>query len=233
MTTDDLPVRNVFAPFRRASPDQPFVVAQLGQSLDGRIATVTGHSRYINRAAALDHLHGLRANVDAVIVGIGTVLADDPALTVRRVPGRSPARVIIDPSGKLRDGARCLEANGVRRFVVCGDAGRSFRGAETIAVDCTEGRFCPLTIIAELYHRGLHRILVEGGSRTISHFMQASAVDRLHVLVAPMIIGSGRLGIELPPIASLSEALQPACQIHLFADGDVLFDCDLRRTRQN
>jgi riboflavin-specific deaminase-like protein len=233
MTGDEVRVSEIFAPFRLASPDQPFVVAQLGQSLDGRIATVTGHSRYINRASALNHLHGLRANVDAVIVGIGTVLADDPALTVRRVPGRSPARVIIDPSGKLHDSARCLEANGVRRYVVCGNGNRSFRGAETIAVDCVQGRFCPLTIITELHHRGLHRILVEGGSRTISSFMQAGAVDRLHVLVAPMIIGSGRVGIELPPIASLSDALQPACRIHLFADGDVLFDCDLRRGRQN
>jgi riboflavin-specific deaminase-like protein len=233
MTSDDVSVSKLFAPFRLASPDQTFVVAQLGQSLDGRIATATGHSRYINRAAALDHLHGLRANVDAVIVGIGTVLADDPALTVRRVPGRSPARVIIDPSGKLHDSARCLEANGVRRYVVCGDISRSFRGAETIVVDFIQGRFCPLSIIAELQHRGLRRILVEGGSRTISYFMQAGAVDRLHVLVAPMIIGSGPVGIELPPIASLTEALQPACQIHLFADGDVLFDCDLRRARQN
>src|SRR5690606_42113729 len=86
---------------RRASADHPFVVAQLGQSLDGRVATATGESKWINRDAALDHLHRLRACVDAVVVGIGTVLADDPMLNVRRVPGLHPARVIIDPGGRL------------------------------------------------------------------------------------------------------------------------------------
>ena len=84
---------------RDAPPDRPFVVAQLGQSLDGRIATVSGDSRGINGSDALDHLHALRASVDAVVVGVGTVIADDPQLTVRRVSGRHPARVVIDPAG--------------------------------------------------------------------------------------------------------------------------------------
>ena len=75
---------------RRGDATRPFVVAQLGQSLDGRIALPSGESKYINGPAALDHLHRLRAAVDAVIVGIGTVTADDPQLTVRRVDGREP-----------------------------------------------------------------------------------------------------------------------------------------------
>ena len=91
-----------FGPIARAPLDRPFVVAQLGQSLDGRIATVTGESRYINGSAALDHLHRLRAEVDAVVVGAGTIVADDPLLTVRRVAGKSPARVVIDPSGRIK-----------------------------------------------------------------------------------------------------------------------------------
>ena len=88
--------------------DQSLCLGQLGQSLDGRIATASGHSHYINGRAALTHLHGLRALVDAVLVGVGTVAADDPRLTVRLVEGPSPARVVIDPGGDVgsRDLAR-------------------------------------------------------------------------------------------------------------------------------
>jgi diaminohydroxyphosphoribosylaminopyrimidine deaminase/5-amino-6-(5-phosphoribosylamino)uracil reductase len=95
------PARDVFAPFREAPLDRPFVVAQIGQSLDGRIATSSGESRDISGAAALDHLHRIRAHVDAVVVGRGTIVADDPKLTVRRIEGKNPARVVIDPSGRL------------------------------------------------------------------------------------------------------------------------------------
>jgi len=96
----------LFAPFEAGTTDQPFVIAQLGQSLDGRIATLSGDSKYINGASALDHLHRLRARVDAVVVGVGTVVADDPLLTVRRAGGRNPARVVLDPNhpGSLEPG---------------------------------------------------------------------------------------------------------------------------------
>jgi diaminohydroxyphosphoribosylaminopyrimidine deaminase / 5-amino-6-(5-phosphoribosylamino)uracil reductase len=228
ITADDDSVSNPFDPFPAIRPKQPFVVAQMGQSLDGRIATITGHSRYINRPQALDHLHRLRAHVDAVVVGIGTVLSDDPALTVRRVTGKNPARVIIDPSGRIPENARCLRSDGSACYIVRAAAGAAVRGAEIIVAEAVDGTLSPLSIVAELHARGMGRILVEGGSRTISCFIEARAIDRLHVLVAPLIIGSGRAGLELPPIASLDQALRPVSRVHLFADGDVLFDCDLR-----
>jgi diaminohydroxyphosphoribosylaminopyrimidine deaminase/5-amino-6-(5-phosphoribosylamino)uracil reductase len=223
---------DLFAPFRNADPAAPFVVAQIGQSLDGRIATVGGESRYINRAAALDHLHAIRANVDAVVVGIGTVLIDNPLLTVRRVAGQNPARVVIDPSERLDPGARCLNDDGAPCFVIRRRPGNPICGAEIVVVEAPDGKFVPAGIVAALFARGMRRILVEGGARTISAFVDDGAVDRLHVLVAPLIIGSGRTGLELAPVSRLSHALRPAARVHLFADGDVLFDCDLRQPRQ-
>ena len=210
-------------------PGEPLVIAQLGQSLDGRIATLTGHSRYINRHAALDHLHQLRAQVDAVVVGIGTVLADDPQLNVRRVPGRHPARVVIDPGGRMPLSAACMRDDGVRRLVIHARQGNVPQGAEEVILPRAEqGGFDPLLIVKALGERGMHRLLIEGGARTISHFIEKGAVDRLHVLVAPMIIGSGKPGIDLPPIAVVDDALRPLTKVYVLADGDVLFDCNLR-----
>src|SRR5262245_15144180 len=95
------PWEALFGPLRRGRVDDVMAVGQLGQSLDGRIATPSGHSHYINGPAGLAHLHRLRALVDAVVIGVGTALADDPQLTVRRVSGPQPVRVVIDPNGRL------------------------------------------------------------------------------------------------------------------------------------
>jgi riboflavin-specific deaminase-like protein len=220
-----------FAPFAAGTPERPFVVAQIGQSLDGRVATASGDSKYINGAAALDHLHRLRAHVDAVVVGVGTVLADDPQLTVRRVTGRSPARVVIDLRGRMPERAQWLVDDGARRCVVRaqGGAGPAPEGLETIKVRSEGGsRLCPREIVAALGRCGFARILVEGGPGTISRFLEAGAIDRLHVLVAPVLIGSGRSALDLAPIATLTDALRPACVVYPLPGGEALFDCDLR-----
>ncbi len=218
------------APIRAAGPARPFVVAQLGQSLDGRIATPTGESRWINRDAALDHVHALRGAVDAVVVGIGTALADDPQLNVRRVPGRNPARVVIDPSGRLPPTARLLADDGARRILVSASEGSVPAGVEQIVIARTEGALHPAAILAALSRLGLNKLLIEGGARTVSAFIDAGAVDRLHVLVAPMLIGSGTTGLNLKPLANLAAAIRPRTRVHVLADGDVLFECDLRST---
>ncbi|GJE01174.1 hypothetical protein GMJLKIPL_3103 [Methylobacterium isbiliense] len=218
----------LFSPLAAGSPDQPFVIAQLGQSLDGRIATLSGDSKYINRDAALDHLHRLRAHVDAIVVGIGTVLADDPLLTVRRVAGRSPARVVLDPAGRIPACAQVLRDDGVRRIVVCRPETRVPEGAEAVRI-AAPGAFPPGAVVAALGRLGFSRILIEGGARTVSAFIDAGAIDRLHVMVAPLLMGSGRPGLDLRPIEALREAMRPLTRSYLLCDGDVLFDCDLRR----
>ncbi|MFG1351759.1 RibD family protein [Xanthobacter autotrophicus] len=210
--------------------ERPFVVAQLGQSLDGRIATPSGDSKYINGPHALDHLHALRAGVDAVMVGVGTVIADDPMLTVRRVAGQSPARVVIDPSGRADPSARCFTADGARRIVLrrAGIAAPVAEGVEVIALE-EAGAFAPAAMLDALAARGLTRILVEGGAHTLSAFLEAGCLDALHVFVSPVILGAGRIGLTRKACDTLADALRPAARAHVFPDGDVLFACDLAR----
>ncbi|MBX9739478.1 MAG: RibD family protein [Beijerinckiaceae bacterium] len=226
-----LPATDAFAAFRAADPTRPFVVAQLGQSLDGRIATVSGESRYINGAPALDHLHHMRAHVDAVVVGASTVVADDPQLTVRRVPGKSPARVVIDPSGRLKGPAKWHEQNGARCIVISACEGDDIPGIERIRIDKHDGVIPPRLIVEALFRRGFSRLLIEGGARTISAFIDADCVDRLHLLIAPLIIGSGRTGLDLHPVPELDKALRPSTCVYSLGGGEFLFDCDLREAR--
>lgn len=212
-------------PIEKSDPSKPYVVAQLGQSLDGRIATPTGASKYINGPGALDFLHLVRASVDAVVVGVGTVLADDPLLTVRRVEGQSPARVIIDPNGRLPAEARCLSDGDADVYVVSRRQNCDCAGVRTICLAGDEHGLDPHDIVAALFERGMRRILVEGGANTISRFMAAGAVDRLYLLVAPMLLGSGQPGLVMPPIDGLDEAMRPQTQCYSLGGGDVLFDC--------
>lgn len=226
------PAAGPLAALKACPPDRPFVVAQLGQSLDGKIATETGESKWINHNCALDHVHALRAHVDAVVVGAGTVVADDPQLNVRRVPGRSPARVIIDPSGRLQPGARCLARDGVPIYLVRAEDGPLPSGLpqdiQCVTVPRRGPHMPPQDIVAALFKVGLRKLLIEGGAITVSSFVAAGAVDRLHLLVAPVILGSGKPGLTLPVIDHLCDAIRPRTEVHVLADGDVLFDCDLR-----
>jgi riboflavin-specific deaminase-like protein len=226
------PWADIFGPLRQGSVDDLVVVGQCGQSIDARIATPSGHSHYINGEAGLDHLHRLRALVDAVVIGVGTAIADDPQLTVRRVEGPSPARVIIDPQGRLPAGARALAGDGVRRIVITGPYGRSSLppGIEAISLPLQEESIAPAQIIAALAECGLRRILVEGGADTVSRFIAAGCLDRLHVLVAPIILGAGRTSLSLPAPQTVGDALRVAIQAHVLGS-DILLDCDLSGQR--
>lgn len=216
--------------FVSGRPGRPFVVAQLGQSLDGRIATVSGESRWINGDAALTHLHMLRAAVDAVVVGVGTVVADDPQLNLRRVAGRNPARVVIDPRARVPQGARLFAEDGSRRILLRAVSGPVPAGAEEVIVPAAEGRLAPADIATALFGLGFGRILVEGGATTISRFIDAGEIDRLHILTGRVIIGAGPSGLTLDPKPKLADALRPTVRAEVLADGDVLFDCNLRAT---
>lgn len=206
-----------------------FVVAHLGQSVDGRIATETGHSRYVGCRESLIHLHQLRALTDAVIVGVGTVVADAPQLTTRLVDGPSPARVVLDPRARLDAQASVAVDRRARTIVVHGDgeAPTLPSHVETVALPLdANGLLAPRAVLGALADRGLTRILVEGGGRTVSGFVAAGVVHRLQLAVAPLLIGSGKPALTLPPIDTLDGALRP--HHRRFDLGiDTLFDFEL------
>jgi len=216
----------LFGPLVLRPATAPLVLAHLGQSVDGRIATASGHSHYIGGDASLEHLHRLRAVVDVVLIGTETACLDRPRLTVRRVAGENPVRGVIDPrrrlpadSPVLTDGLAptlVLTADGTpRRLTAC---------AETVPVPTgSDGRLAPAAILAALAARGLTRVLVEGGGGTVSRFLAGGCLQRLQLAVAPLIIGSGRPVLSLPVIDQLGQALRPRCRIWPLGS-DVLFD---------
>ena len=226
------PWEALFGPLKAGVADDLVVVGQIGQSLDGRIATSSGHSKYINGPAGLAHLHRLRALVDAVVIGVGTALADDPQLTVRRVAGPHPVRVVLDPRGRLRGSAKVFTDDGVRRLLVTAEGTQCAPppGVEVVPLPAPDGIIAPNDILAALAARGVHRVLVEGGADTLSRFLAAGCLDRLHVVVAPIILGSGRPSFILPPIERADQALRLKVHAHQL-DDEVLFDCDLSAQR--
>jgi riboflavin-specific deaminase-like protein len=226
------PWRGIFEPLRSGQVDDLVVVGQFGQSIDARIATASGHSHYINGPAGLAHLHRLRALVDAVVVGVGTAIADDPQLTVRRVAGPNPARVVIDPRGRLLRTAKVLAEDGSARLIISCEGARAEHaaGIETVGLPAADGNIAPAAILAALSARGYRRILIEGGAHTVSRFLAAGCLDRLHVVVAPIIIGAGPSSVTLAPIDRLDKALRAPMQVRVLGD-EVLLDCDLSGQR--
>lgn len=217
---------NLYAPLAHAGAERSFFFAQVGQSLDGRIATVSGDAQDVSGKQGLCHLHRCRALADAVVIGVRTALHDDPRLTVRLVGGQNPARVVIDPAGRLPDDARVLAADGVRRLVVQAVDRPRAAGIEVVRLGAREGWISPVAIRAALAKRGLRRVLIEGGGVTIAGFLEAGLLGRLHVAIAPLIIGAGPSGLSTAPIARLADALRP--EMHVYGLGtDVVFDCVL------
>jgi diaminohydroxyphosphoribosylaminopyrimidine deaminase/5-amino-6-(5-phosphoribosylamino)uracil reductase len=208
-----------------------FVVGHLGQSLDGRIATRGGASRWVTGDADIAHNHRMRALSDAIVIGASTLLHDDPQLTVRRCTGRNPVRVVVDSNRTLADSYGIFRDGAAPTLVFVADdtasAGERLGKAEIIPLPRRGESIAPGDVIAELTRRGLARIFIEGGGVTVSRFLAAGCLDRLQITVSPLIIGSGRPSITLPEIADLRHGLRP--KIRRFDLGeDIMFECLLR-----
>jgi len=208
------------------------VIAQLGQTLDGRIATHSGHSHFVTGAEDIEHLHRLRALVDAVVVGAGTAISDDPQLTVRHVRGDNPVRVVLDPSGRVPSDRKLFQDGAAPTLWLQSRRAKPPPASGTVEVlqmdeVAAGGGFHPATVLERLAARGMTRVLVEGGGLTVSRFLAAGVLDRLHLTVAPLLLGSGRPSVTLDPVRTLQEALRPQCR-HFALGPDILFDLCLR-----
>jgi len=223
---------DLYLPVCNARPEQPFVVAHLGQSIDGCIATDSGDSRFVTGEANHRHLHRLRALCDAVVVGVETIAVDDPLLTTRLVPGDNPVRVVLDPSFRIRPAAGVLSDRRAPTILavdaarVPETAGRA--GVAEVVGAPRHGNSLDLrALLSILNARGLHALFIEGGGITVSQFLEAGLIDALQITIAPVIIGSGRPGLRRPAAPTMRDCLRPAGQIFRMGE-DVLWSFDLR-----
>jgi diaminohydroxyphosphoribosylaminopyrimidine deaminase / 5-amino-6-(5-phosphoribosylamino)uracil reductase len=223
---------DLYLPICSATAARPITVGHLGQSLDGFIATHAGESRWVTGQENVLHAHRLRALCDAVVVGAGTVAADDPRLTTRLVPGPNPLRVILDPGRRLGNYHRVFSDAEAESIYVCAQSlispgERTFGRAVVVGVAGTAAGGIDISEVGRLLRaRGCARVFVEGGGVTVSTFLEANLLDRLHVAIAPLLIGNGRPAIRLPPRAALGDCHRPRYRVFRMGN-DVLFDCDL------
>jgi riboflavin-specific deaminase-like protein len=223
------PLLELYAPLCTTRAAHPLTLAHLGQSLDGFIATASGDSYYVTGPDNVRHLHRLRALSEAIVVGAGTIARDDPQLTVRHVAGENPVRVVLDPSARL-DARRRVFSDGAAQTLVVhaeGVVASPPGNAKVLRVPVERGRLKLDVLLARLHERGLSCVFVEGGGETVSRFLEAGLLDRLHVAIAPLITGRGRPGLSLAARDRIAECLRPAHRVFTMG-GDVLFDCDLR-----
>ena len=190
------------------------VTLKLATSLDGRIATATGESRWITGEEARAAAHRLRAGHDAVVIGIETALADDPELTVRLEghAGRQPARVVLDSRQRLPlDGKLVRSALEIPIFVIStleASMDLTSAGARVLQVDDVgDGRPDLKAAVAALHREGLGRLLVEGGGQVAASFLRCGLVDRLEWFRAPIVLGGeGRPAIGALGLRALADA---------------------------
>ena len=217
----------------RPSATRPYVVVKYAQTIDGRIATVTGDARWISGEEERRTSHALRAACDAVLVGVGTILADDPRLTVRMVPGASPMRIVLDARLRIPDRARVLDDDGVTTIVTT-SASSAERRAELRrrGVSVVVVRADPLGVdlpaaLEALFDDGIRSVLVEGGARTITSFLSRGLADRLVVAIAPRVMGSGTDAVNDLGITEVASAIRLERRAVHVAGDDVLIAGDV------
>jgi len=200
-----------------SSAARPTVTVSYAQTLDGRLATRTGSSKWISGPEALRFAHELRASHDAIMVGVGTVCRDDPRLTVRLVTGRDPLRVVVDSTLRTPLTAAVLAGGAATGTVLAATAQASadrYAGARALGATVlllpadARGRVDLSTLLATLQERGIRAIMVEGGAALITALLRARLVDRLAICVAPKILGAGIEAIGDLGIDNLADALR-------------------------
>ena len=192
-----------------------FFIAQLGQSLDGKIALFNGNSHYINSTKSILYLHALRCICDGLLVGVNTVIKDNPLLTTRNIKGSSPIRIIIDPSLKLTNRLNIFKDGNKNIVFTQKDSNKKLNN--TTIYKLPKKNFTK-SVHQKIINLNFNYILVEGGATTISNFLEQELLDIMQFIIAPIIIGSGIDSIKLKSISSLKNALRP--KSHLYKLGD-------------
>ena len=180
---------------------RPFVTLKLAQTLDGRIADPSGRSRWISCEEARKLVHRLRSKSDAVLVGIGTVLADDPSLDVRYVKGKNPVKIVVDSTLRMPLGSKVFKGS---RLIVATAGGISkekkdsatAKGADVWEFPSERGRVDLEALLKKLADESITSILVEGGGKIAASFLDRRLVDKVYFFIAPRIIGRGPLTVE-------------------------------------
>ncbi|ACL24140.1 RibD family protein [Chloroflexus aggregans] len=196
---------------------RPRVTLSFAQTLDGRVAAVDGSSQWISSADSLHFCHSLRAASDAIMVGVGTVLRDDPRLTVRLVEGCDPVRVIVDSTLRTPPTAAVIRDGAARGTVLaCTAAAPSERrtvlrelGATILTLPATpDGKVDLVALLASLAERGIASIMVEGGACLITGLLRAHLVDAVAITIAPLILGAGPAAVGDLGITTLAQAIK-------------------------
>jgi 5-amino-6-(5-phosphoribosylamino)uracil reductase/diaminohydroxyphosphoribosylaminopyrimidine deaminase/5-amino-6-(5-phosphoribosylamino)uracil reductase len=215
-------------------PALPWVTIKYAQSLDGRIATRSGESQWISGSDSLVYAHELRARHDAILVGVGTVLHDNPRLTVRLVEGRDPLRVIADSALRTPLDAALLDEPSTALFAATPTveperrATLEARGARVVVLPAgDDGRVDLQALLLALAARGVRSVLVEGGAEMITSLLRRRLAHRLVVCVAPKVLGLGVEAIGDLGILRLDEALTFTRARFWLCGADVLFQGDV------
>ena len=213
---------------------RPFVISKFAMTLDGKIATYNGHSKWITAEKARMDVHELRNEVDAILVGVGTVLKDDPALTTRLKdrPGKNPVRIVLDRQLRTPLDAQILQTETTRTIIVTAEGQQEHAGpfknagAEMLYVPLIEGKLDLHSMLDALYKLGITDVLVEGGGEVNASFLRQGLIQKFLVYVAPKVLG-GRHSIT-PFTGSDVETIDAAMLLD-FADVEKIGD-DLRIT---